>query len=170
MSQPFLGEIRLFAGTFAPVEWHFCDGSLLPIDQYAALFNLIGTTYGGDGQNTFGLPDLCSRIPVHQGTLSGVNYILGQRAGEENVTLAPNQMPIHSHPQNADANTATSSTPVNNVPAAGPKWYTNTLPPNQPLHPNALALTGGNQSHPNLGPYVAVNYIICLNGIYPSQN
>lgn len=162
MSQPYLGEIRIFAGNFAPVNWHFCDGSLIAIGDNSALFALIGTTYGGDGQNTFALPDLRSRIPVHQGN----SFVIGQRAGAENVALITSQLPLHSHTQVADSNAATSSQPDNNFPAAGPAWYTNN-PPSQILALGALAPAGGNQPHPNLVPYVAVNYIICLAGSFP---
>ena len=116
MSSPYIGEIRIFAGNFAPANWAFCDGSLLAISQFAALFNLIGTTYGGDGISTFGLPNLLGRIPVHQGSDSqGNTYVIGQMSGAETVVLAPNQLPIHTHAAQASANGGSSNSAANHV-------------------------------------------------------
>ena len=180
MSTPYIGEIRMFAGNFAILNWAFCDGSLLPISQYDALFNLIGTTYGGDGQNTFGLPDLRGRGPIHQGIEpSGGTYVIGQMLGAETVTLTANQMPTHSHQILASANTAASQDPTNNVVASGAAAQ----PPNPAV--NLYRNKGGSnlvnmgptttnfgqsQPHENMQPYLCINYIISLFGVFPSQN
>src|SRR5438477_12820381 len=118
MSSPFIGEIRMFAGNFAPVGWAFCNGAIMPISQNDALFNLIGTTFGGDGQETFALPNLASRVPIHAGTApSGTSYQLGEVGGVETVTLTTNQIPSHTHPALGTANNGVATTPVDNVPA-----------------------------------------------------
>jgi len=166
MSNPYVGEIILFAGTFAPVGWQFCDGSILPISDYATLFNLIGTTYGGDGQTTFAVPDLRGRIPIHQGT----GFALGQTGGEETVTLTVNQIPSHTHSAGCNDGTTNSSTsPANNL---WRNWQDNqfTAPPeNTTMNAGAVAAAGGSQSHDNMLPFLAINYIISLFGIFPSQ-
>lgn len=174
MGQPYVGEIRLFAGNFAPNGWNFCDGSLLAISEYSTLFNLIGTTYGGDGQNTFALPDLRSRAPIHQGTDvgSGYTYVIGQNGGLETVTLITANLPPHSHiPQ---ANTGSSGTPDNSP--SNNYWsgwtggqYTNT-PPSLSMSPVAVGQSGGSQPHDNMVPFLTINYIISLFGVYPSQS
>ena len=167
MSQPFVGEIRMFGGNFAPNGWMLCQGQLLPISQYDVLFNLVGTTYGGDGVNTFALPDLQGRVPLHQG---GGN-VIGQRAGTESVTLTLNQIPIHSHIPQANTSGA-GKDPTNTVIAGSggtPTWFA-TSAPSVPMATNMLGLTGGNQPHDNMMPYLAVNFIISLFGIFPSQN
>jgi microcystin-dependent protein len=171
MSNPYVGEIRLFAGNFAPVGWAFCAGQLLAIAENDTLFNLIGTTYGGDGQTTFGLPDLRGRVPVHagQGPVTQ-NYTLGEPGGVEQVTLTAQQTPIHSHAVLASTDGGTTTTPAGNVPAASPG-----IRPYLPVAPDvALAFqtvgaTGGSQPHTNLMPTGVLNYIISLFGIYPSQ-
>jgi len=170
MSQPYIGEIRMFAGNYAPQGWMFCAGQLLPIAQYDALFNLIGTTYGGDGQQTFALPNLSSRVPVHMGTGAGGTYIQGQMAGEETVTLVANQLPQHTH--TALANTTGSGTSPSGTVWAGTTDLSQFADPstiNGQLAAGAVAAVGGSQPHGNMIPYVAISFIIALEGIYPSQ-
>lgn len=169
MSQPFIGEIRMFAGNFAPVGWSFCNGAIIPIDQNDALFNLIGTTYGGDGQTTFALPNLQSRIPIHVGP----GFALGQAAGAETVTLTTSQIPAHSHVPQA-SNVSTS--PPNVTSPAGNVWAQSTLgafssaAPTLSMDPAAIGSTGGSQPHDNMVPYLVVNFIISLFGVFPSQS
>src|ERR1017187_1547170 len=166
MSTPYVGEIRIFAGSFAIYGWAFCDGSLQSISQNQTLFNLIGTTYGGDGQNTFALPDLQGRFPVHQGS----GYLIGQKAGVETVTLNTNQIPSHSHVP-ASSGTGGSDNPTGNYWGAstGGKLYsTNT--PNLTMNNAAIGITGGSQPHDNMQPFLCIIYIISLFGIFPSQN
>ena len=165
MSQPYVGEIRVFAGNFAPVGWLFCDGQLLPIDQYDVLFNLIGTTYGGDGQTTFALPDLQSRIPIHQGN----GYGLAQTGGAEQVTLTVNQIPAHSHAPLATSTGASTANPANANFANWPDSPFATTPPATPMAPDTLGAQGGSQPHDNMPPYLGVNFIISLFGVFPSQ-
>ena len=167
MSNPFVGEIRLFAGTFAPLGWAFCDGQLLSIAQNEVLFNLIGTTYGGDGQNTFALPDLRGRVPVHQGN----GYVVGQSGGAETVTLTAAQMPPHQHAMHASTNAASTAHGPSEVlgSSAAMRFY-GTGTPNMAMDPNALTAVGGNQPHENMPPFVAINYIVSMFGIFPSQN
>jgi microcystin-dependent protein len=172
MSQPYVGEIRIFAGNFAPVGWAFCNGQELAISQNDVLFNLIGTTYGGDGQNTFALPDLQSRVPVHMGQGPGLqNYVIGERGGVESVTLSINQIPIHNHAFLASTGAGGSGTPQDNIIASPPvaKVYRATTP-SDPLAANMIQPVGGSQPHDNLMPYVAIHYIISLYGIYPTQS
>ncbi len=163
---PYIGEIRMFAGNFAPADWALCDGSLLPISQYDALFSLIGTTYGGDGQTTFALPNLLGRVPVHQTT----GFALGQTAGSEEVTLTQAQLPSHSHiPQAARTNQGVNA-PGGKVWAASPTYSEYGPTPDSSMGAQALASTGGGQPHDNMVPFLAVNFIMALFGIYPSQN
>ncbi len=171
MSEPYVGEIRMVGFNFAPVNWAFCNGQLVPISENETLFNLIGTTYGGDGQSTFALPNLQSRVPIHMGTSSaGGTYVIGQMAGEEQVTLNANQIPSHSHVPQANSGAGTQTSPGGNVWAAsGALPYSNN-PPNAPMAPQAVQNTGGSQPHGNIQPYLAINFIISLYGIYPSQN
>jgi microcystin-dependent protein len=166
MSDPYIGEIRMFGGNFAPVGWLLCQGQLLPIDQYDALFNLIGTTYGGDGQQTFAMPDLQSRLPVHVGS----NYVLGQVGGSETVTLTTPQLPIHTHQQLASSGPAASPTPTGRVPASWADGQYSTAPADSTLAPNALTIAGGSQPHENMSPYLCLNFIIATEGIYPPPN
>lgn len=164
MVTPYIGEIRMFSGNFAPQSWAFCHGQLISIPQNDALFSLIGTTYGGDGRTTFGLPDLRSRIPVHaDGT-----YKLGSKGGEEQVTLTTQQIPSHSHvPQGQAANG--SSPPTNSVWAASAQnIYTDTAPA-LAMNADVTDLTGGGRPHDNRMPFLAINFIIALYGIYPSR-
>ncbi len=165
MSQPYIGEIRIFAGNFEPVGWMFCKGQVLAIADYDVLFNLIGTTYGGDGQTTFALPDLQGRVPVHQGP----GYTIGQWAGAETVTLAPSQLPVHTHPQYASNTGTPTANPSNAVFAAWPDSGYATGSPDTPLAPDTLSTAGANLPHDNMPPYVAISYIISLFGIFPSQ-
>jgi microcystin-dependent protein len=184
----FLGEIRVFAGNYAPVGWAFCNGALLSISNESALFALLGTTYGGDGVTTFAVPDLRVRIGLSQGQLpGGESYTLGEAAGAQNVTLLISNTPQHTHSLIASNSQATTGDPTNNFfaqtngnnstiqpPYPDVKLYT-TLPlpsgpsaPNVMLDPAALSLTGGTQPHNNMMPYVCINFIIALNGIFPS--
>jgi len=174
----FLGEIRLFAGNFPPQGWAFCDGALLSIAQNDALFALIGTTYGGDGQSTFALPDLRGRVPLHQGTLAGNSYVIGQKAGVESVTLTSNHLPAHSHAAGASSAVppATGSGinlagPAAYVPAAPakPRFYAPAGSSTVTMSPQAIQPAGGNQPHDNMAPFLAVSFIIALVGIFPSQ-
>jgi microcystin-dependent protein len=165
MAQPYVGEIRMFAGNFAPAGWMFCEGQLLPISENETLFQLIGTTYGGDGESTFALPDLRGRIPIHQGN----GFILAETGGAEEITLTVNQVPAHSHPLLASSGPGTASTPVGNVLAESPSvsLYIEDSP-NSNLNPQAVAPVGGSQPHTNFQPYLCVDFIISLFGIFPS--
>ena len=166
MSDPFLGEIRMFAGNYAPVDWNFCDGTLLSIASNDALYTLLGTTYGGDGNVNFALPDLRGRLPLYQGP----GFVLGQAGGRETVTLVTAEMPAHSHPFLAASNAGTASSPQNNVPATtsnGNFLYINENTTG-PMAANAISMTVGGQSHENFQPYLCVDFIISLFGIFPS--
>ena len=165
MSQPFVGEIRLFAGNFAPAGWLFCQGQLLPISENETLFQLIGTTYGGDGQSTFALPDLRGRLPIHQGN----GFILAETGGAEEITLTTSQISAHSHPMVASARAGTVSSPQNSVLArsAAVVLYFNGSA-NTSLDALAVASSGGSQPHTNFMPYLCVDFIISLFGIFPS--
>ncbi|MGH7266813.1 MAG: phage tail protein [Candidatus Rokuibacteriota bacterium] len=171
MGDPFLGEIRMFGGNFAPAGWAFCDGQLLSIAENDALFNLIGTTYGGDGQETFALPDLRGRLPIHMGTGPGLsNRVLGEQGGTEVETLTVNQMPVHTHATLLSSAAGSEATPAGNVLAASPnvRLYRPGTP-TVPLHPLAVAPVGGSQPHDNAMPFLCVNFIIALDGVFPSQ-
>jgi microcystin-dependent protein len=166
MAQPYVGEIRMFAGNFPPVGWTFCEGQLLPISENETLFTLIGTTYGGDGQSTFGLPDLRGRIPIHQGN----GFILAETGGAEEVTLTVNQIPAHSHAALGSTNTGTGTQPSNNVlsnlvGATNSAYGTDDPPTN--LAAQSVAAVGGSQPHTNFQPYLCVDFIISLFGIFP---
>lgn len=167
----YIGEIRMFGGNFAPLGWAFCNGQLLPISEYDALFNLIGTTYGGDGQETFALPDLQSRAPIHMGTdpASGRTYQLGETGGVESVTLTVNQIPQHNHPIPASTQAAGSRSAVGGVPAALPSDVGYSAgPAGESMSESTSA--GGSQPHANVQPYIGISFIIALYGIYPSQS
>ena len=167
MSDQYVGEIRMFGGSFAPVDWHFCDGSLQSISQNPTLFNLLGTTYGGDGVNTFALPDLRGRIPVHMGTdANGITYIQGEFAGTENVTLISQQMPQHSHAP-MGSQTGGAASPSGNTYGSGQTLYSSAAP-SVPLSSSTVGTAGGSQPHSNLMPYLCLNFIIALYGTYPS--
>jgi microcystin-dependent protein len=165
MAQPYVGEIRMFGGNFAPAGWMFCEGQLLPISENETLFNLIGTTYGGDGQSTFALPDLRGRLPMHQGN----GTVLAETGGVEQVTLSTQQIPIHTHPFLASAVSGTAISPFGNLPAntLNIQLYIN-QPPDANMNANAIGPTGGSQPHNNFQPYLCVNFIISLFGIFPS--
>ncbi|HEX8305561.1 MAG TPA: tail fiber protein [Jatrophihabitans sp.] len=165
MSDPYIGEIRMFGGNFAPVGWLLCQGQTLPISQFDALFNLIGTTYGGDGQQSFQLPNLQGRIPIHATN----GFPLGQVSGVETVTLTTNQLPIHTH-QPVGSMVAQSTSPNNNYWASYANMDFSTQAPAAPMAPNALSPSGGNQPHNNMPPYLAINFIIATEGIYPPPN
>jgi len=172
MAEPYIGEIRMFAGNFAPVGWEFCSGQKLAIAENDALFALIGTTYGGDGQDTFALPDLQSRIPLHMGAgLDGITYPLAQMNGTEQETLTTQQIPVHSHPFVASSNTAQNSNPTGQLvgQSAAVVMYIEDAA-STPLSQQAISLVGGSQPHENVQPFVCINYIISLFGIFPSQN
>ena len=172
MSNPFVGEIRMFGGNFAPAGWAFCQGQLLPISENETLFNLIGTTYGGDGQETFALPDLQGRLPMHQGQGPGIsqNYIIGEKAGVESVTLTTQQIPIHNHAFLASTSAALSTDPTNQVVAQTSQIHLFTEDvANKQMNPNSLTPVGGNQPHDNTQPYLVLNFIISLFGIFPHQ-
>jgi len=172
MAQPYIGEIRIFAGNFAPAGWAFCDGQLIPISENDALFNLIGTTYGGDGQETFALPNLQSRVPIHQGKgPDGTTYTLAEAAGTETVTLTTQQIPAHNHPLLASTSIATQQGPGGNVLAQSTlaKMYIQDVA-DTPLAANSVGPTGGSQPHDNFQPYLCVNFIISLFGIFPTQS
>jgi microcystin-dependent protein len=172
MSSPFVGEIRMFGGSFAPAGWAFCSGQLLPISENDTLFNLIGTTYGGDGQSTFALPDLQGRIPVHAGQGPGIsqNYQLGEKAGVENVTLTTQQIPIHTHSLLASTDSASGVSGANSVLAAPPSvapYFA--AAPDSNLGNQSIGSAGGSQPHDNMMPYLVVSFIISLFGVFPSQ-
>ena len=170
MSQPYVGEIRQFGGNFAPAGWMLCAGQILPISEYDVLFNLIGTTYGGDGQETFGLPDLQGRVPMHMGTQAGTTYTIGENAGTETVTLNINQIPVHSHIPIA-ATVGGSDAPAGNVWGNSTTGVPYAAPPGTlAMNPAAVTGTGGSQPHDNMHPYLTVSFIISLYGIYPSQS
>lgn len=170
MSEPFVGEIRVFAGSFAPVGWALCNGALVSIAENDLLFSLIGTTYGGDGVSTFGLPDLRGRSPLHQGQGPGLgNHTIGETGGVEQVTLSVAQMAGHSH-QATYAAAATSADPTGNRWAAQAAAAFSDAVPDAQLAGDALSPAGGNQPHENMPPYLAVTYIIALYGIYPTRN
>ena len=179
MGNAYVGEIRMFGGSFAPAGWMTCDGQLLPISEYETLFNLIGTTYGGDGQSTFALPNLAARVPIHTGNNGVTTYGLADNGGVTSVTLTTNQIPSHAHGVIGDDNGATTGVPTNAYFAnSSPKLlYTVPTGPNQinPAAPNwrnfnpgFLPAQGGSQPHDNMQPYLAITFIISLFGIFPS--
>ena len=166
MAQPYVGEIRMFAGNFAPAGWMFCEGQLIPISEYETLFQLIGTTYGGDGQSTFALPDLRGRLPLHQGN----GFVMAETGGAEEITLTVSQIPAHSHPLLASNTNGTQISPANNLPANSFNVtpYINDAPTAN-MAANAISNVGGSQPHTNFQPYLCVDFIISLFGIFPSQ-
>jgi microcystin-dependent protein len=174
MAQPYVGEIRMFAGNFNPSGWAMCDGAPLPISENDVLFQLIGTTYGGDGQETFNLPNLQSRIPIHMGTssASGTTYQEGEAAGTESVTLTIQQIPSHSHPLLCSKDQGTQPNAAGNVLAAlSPVsiYKPNAVAPALAMNAASISATGGSQPHDNMQPFLCVNFIISLFGIFPSQ-
>jgi microcystin-dependent protein len=176
MGQPFVGEIRMFGGSFAPAGWAMCQGQLMPISENDTLFNLIGTTYGGDGQETFGIPDLQGRLPIHQGTGPGLStFTIGEKAGTETVTLTTQQIPIHNHIPLANNTAATTASPTGAIFANCNTTVTNTYftpfdssQPQVALNNNTIAPDGGSQPHENIQPTLCITYIISLFGVFPS--
>jgi len=167
MAQPYVGEIRMFAGNFAPAGWMFCEGQLLPISENETLFNLIGTTYGGDGQSTFALPDMRGRLPLHQGS----GFILAETGGVETVTLTVPQITAHSHPFILPTQTGTGTNPGGNFldQTSGTIFmYIDGQAPDGSMSPNMVTATGGSQPHNNFQPYLCINFIISLFGLFPS--
>lgn len=167
MAQPYVGEIRMFAGNFAPAGWMFCEGQLLPISENETLFQLIGTTYGGDGQSTFALPDLRGRLPIHQGN----GFILAETGGAEEITLTVSQIPAHSHPMIASTNVSQDTSPSNKVlgQTGSALLYIQDATDSN-LSPTAISSVGGSQPHTNFQPYLCVDFIISLFGIFPSPS
>ena len=177
MGQPYVGEIRMFGGNFPPVGWMFCEGQSMPISENDVLFTLIGTTYGGDGQETFNLPNLASRVPIHMGTSpSGTTYQLGEMAGTEQETLTVQQIPSHSHAPLCTSSAATTNSPSGNVlgvpgvpgTISGAVVY-GTDAPQVALNASSITPAGGSQPHENCQPFLCINHIISLFGVFPSQ-
>ncbi|MEL7450443.1 MAG: tail fiber protein [Pseudomonadota bacterium] len=175
MPDPFIGEIRMFAGNFAPRNWALCDGQLLPISQYSALFSLLGTHYGGDGRSTFGLPDLRGRAPMHAGQGPGLTpRSVGQKGGEETVTLTEAQIPAHRHLVHVRNDSGNSPEPANRVPAIESKTDADygdlPSPPADSFDASCVSMTGGGQAHDNMAPFQCINFIIAIQGLYPSRS
>ena len=171
MSEPFVGEVRMFAGNFAPRGWAFCDGQLLAVSQNDALFSLLGTIYGGDGRTTFGLPDLRGRIPIHAGSGPGLSpRRLGAKGGAENVTLTVNQMPSHTHTMRASQDPSTTPNPAGSVLGESAVDRIYEPSPDANMATSSITNVGGSRSHSNLQPFLCINYIIALFGIYPSRH
>lgn len=168
MAQPYIGEIRMFGGNFAPAGWMFCEGQLLSIWENETLFQLIGTTYGGDGETTFALPDLRGRLPLHFGTGAGISVQLSETGGAETVTLTTAQIPSHTHAMLASTNIGQMTGPRNNLTAQNPAKPYRAGSPSVYLHSGSVALAGGSQPHNNFQPYLCVSFIISLFGIFPS--
>ena len=162
---PYLGEIRMFAGNFAPAGWQLCAGQVLAIAENEVLFNLIGTTYGGDGQETFALPDLRGRLPLHRGN----GFTLGEGGGVEEVTLTIQELPMHTHPFVASTNAGTTTNPPENLLAKGGAAYIQDVG-TAALNPASVSSAGGSQPHTNIQPYLCINFIIALSGVYPPPN
>lgn len=175
MADPFVAEIRIFPFNFAPQGWALCNGQLLPISQNTALFSLLGTTYGGDGRTTFALPNMQGNAALHPGQGPGLSqYFLGQTGGSETVTLLQSEIPSHTHTMRANDSDGTSPTPAANVSSAPGAdrdifWYKGG-PPNATMNPNAAGVSGGNQPHNNMMPYLTLNYCIALQGVYPPRS
>jgi microcystin-dependent protein len=176
MAEPFIGQIQSFGFNFAPRNWAFCNGQILPIAQNTALFSLLGTMYGGNGTTNFALPNLQSRVPMHMGQQQGVTYFQGEAEGAETVTLTINTMPAHNHTfagtadpaNNLDTAAGASLAAVSkNTPPAGPFYAVDTTP--QPINPASVSMIGGNLPHNNIQPYQAINWCIAMYGVYPSR-
>jgi microcystin-dependent protein len=175
MSEPFIGEIKMFAGNFAPRGYAMCNGQLLAISQNTALFSILGTTYGGNGQTTFALPDLRGRVPMHEGQGPGLtNRDLGESAGAETQTLTVSELAPHNHPAVPNNRTANVQNPVDGVPSRAPDgssfYRSSPDPAGGPMDAGFIGSTGGGQPHGNMQPYLGVNFIIALEGIFPSRN
>jgi microcystin-dependent protein len=165
MSEPYLSEIKIISWNFPPKGWAFCNGQLLPINQNQALFSLLGTTYGGDGQTTFALPNMQGRVPIHFGN----GHVLGERSGEENHTLNISEMASHIHGVSANDSAPNQGLPTGNMWASGTGAYSSASPDSS-MNPASISATGGSQPHTNIQPYLVLNFIIALQGIFPSQN
>lgn len=171
MSEPFIGEIRMVGFNFAPRGWALCNGQLLSIAQNTALFSLLGTTYGGNGQTTFALPDLRGRVPLHFGQAPGLSpYQIGQAGGSETVTLLLPQIPAHNHGLLASNSEADNATPDGRLLAQAREVTYTSGTANTQMNPQAIAPTGGSQPHPNLQPYLTINFVIAVQGIFPSRD
>lgn len=175
MADPFIGQITMFAGNFAPRNWAYCDGQILDISQYDALFSLLGTIYGGNGRTNFALPDMRGRVPIHSGQGPGLtNRPIGQRSGAEAVTLSVNEIPPHNHPQQASTQDTDSEDPTGKIIAkTSSNFYENTATaPEQfkTMNSAAVSTMGGNGAHTNMAPYQCIHFIIALVGVYPSRN
>ncbi|WP_428699395.1 phage tail protein [Stappia sp.] len=171
MSEPFLAEVRMVGFNFAPRGWGFCDGQILPINQNQSLYSLLGTTYGGDGRTTFALPDLRGRTPIHVGTSNGgAHHGEGQKSGEETHTLAVNEMPQHRHLVEADSASGTTRSPAGHVLGGFPAGFADFSSTSVTLRAGTLTNVGGSQAHDNMQPYLAVNFCIALQGLFPSRN
>ncbi len=171
MSEPFVGQLKMFAGNFAPRGWSFCDGQLLSVAQNDALFSLLGTTYGGDGRTTFGLPDMRGRIPIHVGTGPGLSpRALGSKGGTETEDISEGQLPSHTHPMHGSTESGTDPNPEGNALATSvvvTPYFA--LGETDDMAASAIAATGGGGTHTNIAPYLAINYIIALFGVFPSR-
>jgi microcystin-dependent protein len=170
MGQPYVGEIRMVGFNFEPNGWAFCNGQVLAISQYETLYNLIGTTYGGDGVETFNLPDLQGRFPFHQGNNQGNNMVIGQVSGTETVTLSTSQIAAHTHPLAASSAGGTQPSPAGGFWAASPLEEFSKETPSGSMDPSTILATGGSQPHDNIPPFLVINFVISLFGIYPSES
>jgi microcystin-dependent protein len=171
MSEGFLAEIRIVGFNFAPRSWAQCDGQIVPINQNQALFSLLGTTYGGDGRTTFGLPDLRGRVPIHEGQGPGFpNHPLGQKGGEETHTLNTDEMPQHRHTVNASSSEATTNVPTGNVPAEATTFVYGEPAGLTSMNPGVIPNVGGGQWHNSMQPFLALNFVICISGLFPSRD
>ena len=173
MSNPFVAEIRIFTGNFAPKGWAFCDGQILTISQNTALFSLLGTMYGGNGQTTFALPDLQGRAPLHQGQGNGLSqYSIGQQSGTETVTLLISEMPGHNHQEMGSNTNSTQQSPIGNFSSGSTQNKRYAAAANNPdtqMNPFILGVNGGGLPHNNMPPYLILNFIIALQGVYPPR-
>ena len=170
MSEPFLAEVRIVAFNFAPRGWAFCDGQILPINQNQSLYSLLGTTYGGDGRTSFALPDLRGRVPIHVGASNGNFHSEGQKSGEETHTLSAAEMPQHTHTMRGSSADANHPRPTSNMLAKVPSRVYHSATNKVALKAGTVANTGGGQGHENMQPYLAVNFCIALQGLFPSRN
>jgi len=170
MSEPFLAEVRIVGFNFAPRGWAFCDGQILPINQNQSLYSLLGTTYGGDGRTSFALPDLRGRTPIHTGASNGNFHTLGQKSGEETHTLSAAEMPQHNHTVEASTGNATTNNPTNQVFARARELTYHELSTTVNMNSSMVTSVGGGQAHENMQPFLAVNFCIALQGLFPSRN